>query len=424
MKDPGQSLSDLAVKSAQDLMKPGKAILWQGAAPPQFTEAFMKGLKSLSVDDMTVSVLKATDSTLKVGEAVDSTLNKLGIGVPYAAGYVAKKYGGEAFKYIASKIKDGYKPYLTPSGNLDILKYDDIKQYTEKSGTTAGEYYALKEKFPTEQVLDVNAKEAILKEQTNITHFLKTDLKNIPNANMARKSELFKEFLQKRTGLTDDVLMAALQDINVTTNGEYTWLYDWMRRYLDPEQVKLTDQRSAIWGIFNDVKAKVNELKETNSLEGRATLEGYIQEKYNLTIDQLVEQAKDYHIVLGEQFGWISDYYKNSAKDIDLQPVYLHKKEITDQIKAVYKEAKKLEGETRFKLIDDFVHTEHNMGIFDYITRLEEISARHGGIFDGYIEELKRMVTYLQLIDKLSNEYAEKAGIKEAVTHNNALIKI
>jgi hypothetical protein len=424
--DSSKAFSDVAVEAAKDLIKPGKAILWKNATPPQFTEAFMDGLKKFTVDDMTVSVLNTANKIIQPAEVLDKTLTKVGIGVPYAAGYIAKKYGGDAFKYIASKIKDGYKPYRTPSGNLDLLKYDDIKQYTEQAGSTAGEYDTLSKEFPTQPILKVNRQEAVLREKDNITHFMKTDLKDIPNSNMAHKVAVFKDFLQNQTGLDDKLLMETIQDINTDTKGQYKWLENWMMQYLDPEQAVRMEQRAKIWDMFHDIKDKVQDIKTNPTLTSNTELEQYIKNTYNLTTEELITQAKDYHIVLGDEFDWISDYFKNSISDndSDLKAVYLHKREITNQVRDTFKNAKKLEGDTRFLLIDDFIRGEHGIGIEDYITKLEEISLRHDNVFKDYIEELEQTVKHLQLMDKLDKEYAEKRVAKEIVTHNNALLKI
>ena len=376
-------------------------------APAEFTEAFLKNLNKFRLNGATVDILRTTSKVINVFEGAEKVLFKTGIGLPYAIGYIAAKSGSAVQSFITSIFQDSLKKFLTPSGNVDILKADKIQELINKCNWTFSDIMELKEQLPPD-TFEILMKEAAMREKDAIWHYLTEDLAKMPNINPEGKLKLFQEYLADKKGITPTQLIEVLQDLNIEHNGKYQWLYDAVTKTLDQEHAAYATLRQNMWTMVKDVKAKIDALKDLPAVERYAAFEKYLAEAYNTTPFDFLQSIKDVNIDLKDEFKWFEDYISDTIERFEKAPIYDQHKAIMKEIKELLDDPKPLEAQSRFKLIDNYVRKEHGMGILKYIDELKKLNTKYPGVFDKYIADLEHAIERLKFIDQVSADFAAK----------------
>ena len=391
-------------------------------APAEFTEAFLKNLNKFKLDGATIEILRTTSKVINAFEGTERVLNKVGIGLPYAIGYIAVKSGSAVQPFITRIFQDRLKKFLTPSGNVDILKADKIQELLNKSNWTFSDVMGLKEQLPPD-TFEILMKEAAMREKDAIWHYLTEDLAKMPNINPEGKLKLFQEFLADKKSITPTQLIEILQDLNIEHKGKYQWLYNIVTETLNQEHAAYATLRQNMWNMVKDVKAKIDALKDLPAVERYAAFEKYLAEAYNTTPFDFLQSIKDVNIDLKDEFKWFEDYISGTIERFEKAPIYEQHKAIMKEIKELLDDPKPLEAQSRFKLIDDYIHEEHGIRILEYIDELKKLSTRYPGVFDKHIADLEHAIERLKFIDQVSADFAAKraaaAAAAETAKHIN-----
>jgi hypothetical protein len=400
MEGTDKQMAQIAQEAAQLLMK-------QGKAPVKFTETFIKNLSNFALEGTTVDVLKGVSTFIRGAEVVDTAINRVGIGLPYVAWYGIKKAGKAIWEPAHTKFLKGLTPFLTPSGNLDIARLDEVVDYAKRFDGTAKEIYDMKEAFPTDEIYQIYLKEAVRREASNIEQFMKVNLKDIPNLNPSGKAKLVEEYLKDTLGMPPDEAVKLLQDMK-NTDPAHKWIYDWVTNTLSPIQIEFLERRQRIWDIFHDVQATVQDLKKNKSVYNADTFEKYLTDKYGLTFEQLLEEAKGYNVILGSEFTWIKDFYQNAMDSLEKSAGYTTKNDVLKRVYEILKAPKQLEAESRLMLLEHFIMKEHKMTLGEYLGLLKKLNEKYDGVFTDYLKKLNDNISSLDMIDKVSAQYTIK----------------
>jgi hypothetical protein len=384
-------------------------------APVEFTEAFLKNLKKFKLDGATVDILRTTSKVINVFEGAEKVLFRAGIGLPYAIGYIAAKSGSAVQPFITGIFQESLKKFLTPSGNVDILKVDKIQELINKSNWTFSDIMELKEQLPPD-TFEILVREAAMREKDAIWHYLTEDLANMPNINPEGKLRLFQEYLVDKKSITPTQLIEILQDLNIEHNGKYQWLYNMVTKTLNQEHAAYATLRQNIWTMTKDVRAKIDALKDLPAVERYAAFEKYLAEVYNTTPFDFLQHIKDVNIDFRNEFKWFEDYISGTIERFEKAPVYDQRKAIMKEIKELLDDPKPLEAQSRFKLIDSYVRKEHGIGIIEYIDELKKLNTKYPGVFDKYIADLEHAIERLKFIDQVSADFAAKRAASATAT--------
>lgn len=415
MKGNDQELADTVTKLIKKMAQ-------SKHAPAEFTEAFFKNLNKFKLDGATVDILRTTSKVINVTEGAEKVLRKVGIGLPYAVGYIAAKSGSAVQPFITRIFQDNLKKFLTPSGNVDILKADNIQELLNKSNWTFSDIMELKEQLPPD-TFEILMKEAAMREKDAIWHYLTEDLAKMPNINPEGKLKLFQEYLVDKKSITPTQLIEILQDLNIEHNGKYQWLYNIVTETLDQEHAAYATLRQNMWAMIKDVRAKIDALKDLPAVERYAAFEKYLAEAYNTTPFDFLQHIKELNIDFRNEFKWFEDYISGTIERFEKAPIYDQHKAIMKEIKELLDDPKPLEAQSRFKLIDNYIRKEHGIGILEYIDELKKLNTRYPGVFDKYIADLEHAIKRLEFIDQVSAHFAAKraasATAAETAKHIN-----